>query len=604
MAEAISHRGPDGKGLERSKCKHTVFSHRMLSIVDVGNYVQPFVYKEQGIELLLTFNGEIYNYLELRESLATCGHIFRTKSDTEVLLHAYLEWGEGCVEYFDGDFAFAIYDGRNRCLTLARDRLGVKPLFYYFDKEKFYFGSEPKAFFPVLGKDRKPDLITIADFFLEKDILVDACARPDRSFYENVRCLEPGSILQVRVGNPKITILKYWEPSFHRNKDKDIGRFSTEIRNELIQAVVERVPGEVDYGALLSGGVDSSIISSILLEQSKKPTIATINFTRGYNPDIDYAELFAERFSIELDAYAWSPASLLEELDALVYAMDEPHDTSRQLGLLLAYKRLSDRNCKVAIVGEGSDEFNFGYYYSYPGFGVDAQLISSKSEFLKKCILRSDFANQWLTADFRAMHPASELLEFSYSRYFDCDSSESYLDAIQRYYINRFLKYRLDVNDRCAMYYGIESRVPYCDHKLVEFFLEVPPQLNCEAHTEKRILRNAFQGRLPDVLLFRKKHPLPENNTVSMHNLIIQQIERRMPRLNSGIWDIVDRNRVLLELNKYMNLIHSFDYGGFDSGTLRELSQPTLLTATPKFRAKHFFLLLSLFTWYNTNFGD
>src|SRR3989338_1325399 len=298
MNDALRHRGPDGEGSFVSRDKSVFLGNRRLSIVDMEGGNQPLSCEHKGNFYAITFNGEIYNYRLLRRELEQKGHQFSTPGDTEVLLQSYIEWGRGCLKRFNGQFAFAIYDGKSRKVFLARDRVGIKPLYYTQSGSSFLFSSEPKGLLAHHGVSRIPDHETIASYFIVLMTLTDCGSPPERSFYGGINALPPASYAFVdKDGLHKPQ--RFWELPFPEISPEQRLKGSKAVnvlRSALEEAVRIRIPSEVDFGTALSGGIDSSIVSLLSLRHSGKLTSATIGFLD--DPDYRHARLLAKQKGI------------------------------------------------------------------------------------------------------------------------------------------------------------------------------------------------------------------------------------------------------------------------------------------------------------------
>lgn len=602
MMETLRSRGPDGAGILTAPDHSAIFGQRLLSIVGVGTNAQPIARSVRGRFYLLTFSGEIYNYREVKAELIRRGHTFTTLSDTEVVLVAYAEWGAECLQRFNGDFAIAIFDESKKQLFLTRDRVGVKPLFYWLGPNgELAFASEPKAILKHPSVLCRPDLGTIADFFLHKDFLTNATSLPDRSFYEGVKSLPPGTYGIFSGGD--LTVSSYWELPFGDRSQESEERLTEKLFASITAAIDIRVPQEAAFGTFLSGGVDSAIINARLRQKGLSFPAATINFELGSNTDFTYAAHLARELGIQLIAPPLSPRFLLEQLEEMIRCLDEPHDTSRQLGLFACYGLLASSRCKVALVGEGSDEFNLGYYFSYPGFERDLNSCNSADALFEAASRRAPFATGLLAPSIRAEVDWDSVIWHDIEQnYLACSSSDP-VDRMQFYYARRFLKYRLDANDRCGMAHSVEARVPYCDHNVIADCLSVPIGLNIGNGLEKRILRQAFHATLPEQFLYRPKFPIPENDSLMMHSAVSDLLEQRIAGAPSSVWDLLSKKEASRLSLQYQRLVRGAAANTSAAVKLAELGQPASLTDAPTMQAKHPFALLTFIVWFEQNFG-
>lgn len=598
MNDSLIHRGPDGEGTFISKNRHIIFGHRRLSIVDIKGGMQPITVIHRGYEYSIVFNGEIYNYKELRKKLKKKGYVFKTKSDTEVLLNSYIEWGAKCVKKFNGPFAFAIYDSKSNRVYLARDRLGIKPLYYSVLKDgTLIFSSEPKGILQHPKFEKEPDNETIVDFFLGTFVLTDSCPTLNRSFFKNIYSLEPGTYALFGKNNLKIT--QYWDIPINKKSENFKSDIPKLLKKELEKAILIRIPEEVKFGTTLSGGIDSSIITSTTADNYDGQVISsTIKFKNQDNSDFSHAKLLAKEKKLKLLETNLTPKKMISTIDAMVKAMDEPHDTVRQLGLFATYLTLYKASCKVVLIGEGSDEFNLGYYFTSPGFNKDLDLCYNSKTFRKIWKKRSKHALKYFNKDFLKSIQIDKIIDYNISNYYEKCKSDDPTKKMEYFYTKKFLKYRLDANDRCSMAHSVEARVPFCDHNFVKIALQVPHKLNIKNNCEKYILRQAFRNSLPKEIYNRRKYPLPENEEIEFHRLIAKELDNNVRNTNPAIWKILNKNHIISLNKNFKNKIRKIAENG--NGTLTKeilMSDPTDL------RSKHIFIALTFMRWFNIYFN-
>ncbi|MGD9511136.1 MAG: XrtA/PEP-CTERM system amidotransferase [Geminicoccaceae bacterium] len=537
MTAAVRHRGPDGEGIHLEP--GLGLGHRRLAVIDLAGGAQPMAGPEGRLRLV--YNGEIYNYRELRTDLVARGHRFATRSDTEVLLAAYAQWGAGCVERLRGMFAFAIWDARERRLFLARDRLGEKPLYHATTADGLLlFGSEIGAV--LAGMDTSPPL--------EPEAVADYLAYgyvPDpRSIYRGVHKLAPGHVLELRVGSGGPALRRYWRPDFsgepHRGRTEDLAR---ELAWRLAEAVRLRLVADVPLGAFLSGGVDSSGVVALMAQVGNGPvTTCSIGFGDPAFDETHHARNVAERYGtrhheerVEVEA----PATLLGEL-ARLYG--EPFADSSALPTWIV-SRMARRHVTVALTGDGGDEV-FAGYRRYPllvreeavrarlpaglrhsVFGPLARLypkldwaprpLRAKATFES---LATDTAGGHLRAvtalpgagrggllspDFLAAlggyDPASVV-----ARHLAEAGTTDPLARAQYVDLMTWLPGRMLVKvDRASMAHGLELRPPLLDHELIEWATRLPAASKLQGMAGKIVLKQALRPHLPPELLHRRK---------------------------------------------------------------------------------------------------
>jgi asparagine synthase (glutamine-hydrolysing) len=596
MNDVLAHRGPDGEGIFVSLDKHAIFGFRRLAIVDVENGAQPIEIIHNQYHFAIVCNGEIYNHRELRGQLEKKGHTFKSGSDAEVLLISYIEWGEKCLSRLNGAYAFAIYDGKKELIFLARDRVGIKPLYYSIIDGTLIFSSEPKGILCYPGFVREPDVETIAEYVLGTHSFPDGCAPLDRSFFMGIKSLHPGKYGIFK--NNTLSCATYWDVFIEKSEGAD---HEERLRAQLIKAVEIRIPDEVRFGTALSGGLDSSIVTSIVENQQNEEVLSTcVRFCDcGFNPDYEHAQKLASQRRIRLIPTDINAEDLLTYIDPMIRAMDEPHDAIRQLGLFAVYRTLQQAGCKVALVGEGADEFNLGYYQTYPGFFIDEEGIK-KPEHLHNALANKiplfshHFTDEFLkSVDFEKI--ITSIVENHYEK---CQSAKP-IDRMQYYYCKKFLKYRLDANDRCGMAHSIEARVPFCDHNVVEASIQISDKLNIAKGTEKNVLREAFKDTLPKEIIERRKYPLPENTEIAFYRLIAKKMDETIASMHPSFWNLLKRESILELSSRFKEKIDGLEIKEVD---MDDLTSEVPLGEESDVKIKHVFGILTLMRWYQIYF--
>jgi len=588
MNDILTHRGPDGEGIFLSD--NITLGNRRLSIVDVKGGSQPVIYNQGNEQYVITLNGEIYNHNDLRKELESKGHQFETSSDTEVLLKSYAEWGKDCLPKLNGQFAFAIYDSKNKNIFLARDRLGIKPLYYSNNGNSFVFSSEPKGLLARSDIDRKPDHETIANYFVAMMTLVNCGAPPDRSFYNGIKALPPATYAFVDdrgLQDPQ----KYWDLPFPENRIK--GNEAIEVlRSTLEDAVRIRIPNEVEFGTALSGGLDSSIVTVLALQYTNQLTSATIGFSD--DPDYKHAKLLSKLKGIRLLHPELTPEEMIEGIDDLVKAYDEPHNTARQLGLMKVMKTLGNEGFKVALVGEGSDEILLGYFRKSPGFADGAY---KNPEILRRGLIeRAKFSKKYFSDKFLREINLEETAESIFSKEFN-QSQNNPLDKMVSWYLRRFMTgYRLLANDRSGMHYGLEVRTPFLDHHVIEAALSMEPSFNLQGGTEKHALREAFKDILPKEISQRRKYALPESRNLHFYDLLAIKLEDEINNA-SNVWEILSKDYARKITSDLKTRIEEIRRGGEN-----DLTKAITLNQNVSLRIKHAFSILTFLRWFDLNF--
>ena len=539
MRDVITHRGPDDEGLFIDA---TVgLGHRRLSIVDVAAGHQPMT-NEDG-SLHITYNGEIYNHTDFRAELEAKGHVYQTHCDTETILHLYEEHGEKCVEYLRGMFAFAIWDQRRKELFIARDRLGVKPLYYIHTEDgSLYFGSEIKTLLKAGAV--KPEI----NYHALPDYLANHSPSGEETLFRGVKRLLPGHTLVWSDG--KVRIRRYWDVSFAEREEARSDKDYIAEWYELFRTAVRlRLMADVPLGMFLSGGIDSSAIAAVMSSLVDEPIKTfSVAFAEREANELEYARLVANTFKTSHHEIVVSPEDFFGALPKLVWHEDEPlaHPSSVAL-YFVSY--LASQHVKVVLTGEGSDELLAGYARyrkTILNLGLGQRYHSLTPEFLQKGVragiegmpsssrLRQKLSRTFLTVppdiesiyfDNFAVFPRrmqTELLSLDTrerigsidphavaGKAFRQTDATSTLERLLYADIKTYLHELLMKQDQMSMATSVESRVPFLDHKLVEFTCRLPERLKLRGGTTKYILRESMKGVLPDAILSRSKMGFP-----------------------------------------------------------------------------------------------
>ncbi|MFC0602161.1 asparagine synthase (glutamine-hydrolyzing) [Streptomyces palmae] len=521
MTRTMARRGPDAAGVWLDT--HAALGHRRLAVIDIEGGKQPMPVRNGDRTLLATtYSGEVYNYRELRAELAGRGHAFHTRSDTEVVLHAYLEWGEAFTERLNGMYAFALWDPLREELLLVRDRMGIKPLYYHPTPDGVIFGSEPKA---ILAH---PAVRPVVD----AEGLAEALAfvkTPGHAIYRGMYELRPGHTLRVRRGG--LTVRRYWglEPREHPDDlDTTIGR----VRALLEDIVARQIITDVPLCTLLSGGLDSSAISALvaraLAERGRGPVRSfAVDFVHQAEhfhpddlrptPDRPYAHALAEHIrsahhDIVLDAAAVSePANQAAVLTArdLPVGLGEM-DTS----LYLLFKAIRQQST-VALSGESADEVFGGYrWFHLPEVvGADtfpwlaAQAVDGTGADGRVSLLDRGLLDRLDMAGYQDARYREALAEVPHTA--GLSAAERRMREICHLHLTRFVQILLDRKDRTSMAVGLEVRVPFCDHRLVQYVFTAPWAMKTFDGREKSLLRAATRDLLPAQVADRVKSPYP-----------------------------------------------------------------------------------------------
>jgi len=488
----ISHRGPDSKGYFLDK--NISLGHRRLSIIDLDKRAdQPMRYKN----LVMIYNGEIYNFKEIRKKLEEKGIKFDTTSDTEVLLKAYYVFKEKVLELLNGMFAFAIYDEDEKSLFIARDRLGIKPLYYYQKENSFVFGSEIKALL-------KLEINTELAYEAINQYFISRYMPKEGTQFKYIKKLKPGHYLKFK--DNKIEIKKYWSPEINE-EEKDEERNKKTILNLFSDSVKKRLISDVPVGIFLSGGLDSSAIVSLIHESGVKDiNTFTVNFGEE-NSEAKYARIIAEKYNTNHKEINVKTDSI-KILQKVAYSLDEPLGDNATLSTYNMAKETS-KHVKVVLSGEGSDEL-FGGYQKYKIFWAKKYLPPlgfTPHKRLNSLMKKNDSKSY---AEFTSVFDDKERKEL-YKHYTKIDY-QKYPFTNRR--LNSMIKIDMDSwlpndlllkNDRMTMAHGLEGRVPFLDHRLVEFALKIPENQKIGLFKNKHIYREAVKKKIPKEICERKK---------------------------------------------------------------------------------------------------
>ena len=569
MNRIQAHRGPDGEGIWLDPGGRGGFAHRRLSIIDLETGAQPMT----GLcGNTVCFNGEIYNYLELRQEVSD--YPYRTSSDTEVILAAYRKWGKDCVSRLRGMFAFALWDAGRGALFCARDRFGIKPFYYAVVGGTFYFSSEAKTLLPFL-----PEVAT--DPISLKEYLVFQFCLEGRTLFRGVRELPPAHV--IRIDNGVVREERYWEVYFAADFDHTPRFFENRLKELLEDSVRFHVRSDVPIGAYLSGGTDSGIIASVGRRLHDEPEWMAFHgkFTFGAAYDESrYARLLAERQGMTLHEVDIGSRDFVDTIRKVIYHLDYPVAGP---GSFPQYhvSRLAAQHRKVVLGGQGGDEI-FGGYVRYliayfeqcikgaidGTLGKGNFIVTYESIIPNLVMLRNykpliqDFWREGIFEHldrryFRLINRAStleneirwrEIGDYSpfeaFCRIFNGGNvgSESYFDKMTHFDFKTLLPALLHVEDRMSMAHGLESRVPFLDHPLIEFAATMPSDVKFKDGTPKRVLTNAMRAELPGEIVERKDKmgfPVPLNEWLKgelrdfVHDIFNSRSARERPWFNS-----------------------------------------------------------------------
>lgn len=535
MRDSLIHRGPDGAGMIISG--RAGLAHRRLSIIDLAAGRQPM--SNDGQRIWLTYNGEIYNYRELRRQLETLGCRFETQSDTEVVIKAYEVYGDDCVDHFQGMFAFALWDVARERLFMARDRLGIKPLYYSVSDTELLFGSEIKAI--LAGMPGRPSF----NRSILPEFLASRYVAGDETFYEGIRKLMPATVFSWSAAQG-VRQRSYWQPPLSReDRSLKVSDYVEQIREGLKQAVSSHLVSDVPVGLFLSGGIDSSALAAIMAPMVDGPIHTfSVGFAERAANELDYARIAARSIgSIHRDITVTS-RQFFDALPRLVWHEDEPIAFTSSVPLHLL-STMAREHVKVVLTGEGADELFLGYDYRYrvtalnkrlgdvyagllsPGMrdsvaNMVAGLPRSLRRYGERTFLAMDSTPRDLFCEnfsvFRqlqrgallrdqdltsARDPFAEILRHYHGAGGEPLQSMSHAD-IRTYLVELLMK-----QDQMSMSASLESRVPFLDHRLVEMVAAIPGRYRLRGLQTKALLRDAVRDIVPAQIMNRKKMGFP-----------------------------------------------------------------------------------------------
>ena len=538
----LSHRGPDDSGIY--EYKNILLGHRRLSIIDLDNKAAQPMVSECG-NYVIIYNGEIYNFQEIKKYLLKKGYRFKTKSDTEVLLYSFIEDGIECVKNFIGMFAFTILDKKRGEIYLVRDRLGIKPLYYYEDDNSFIFSSEIKSILKLLSYKPLLNIYAVSSYLSYRyPILND-------TFFENIVSLPPAHYKKIELKSGKSYIQEYWNVSDkfkEQQEDKGEEFYIKKIRDILSNSVKYRMIADVPLGSFLSGGVDSSVVTALMVKNSDKPiNTFTIGFKEeGYN-EFEYARVVANKYHTNHHEIILEGKDYIENLQTLIHYKDAPLSVPNEVPLYLMSKELK-KYITVVLSGEGADEIFGGYgrIFRSPYDFERLKNLKNNEEFMQNFKTKykiDNFPNElehFLSLyrytsieDKRTLLHSSididiieQKLNKKFLHYFKELKNESYYNKIMYTFEKIHILGLLHRVDTTTMAASVEARVPFVDHRLVEFAFTIPVKYKLKWIKErpktlmsdkisenfdipKYILKKAFEKELPKEILYRRKVGFP-----------------------------------------------------------------------------------------------
>lgn len=551
MTQTLNKRGPDDENIWCSE--HIAFGHRRLAVIDLIGGKQPMKKVHDGANYVITYNGELYNTEELRKELQNRGHVFTTHSDTEVLLTAYIEWKEQCVDFLNGIFAFGVWDEQSQSLFLCRDRLGVKPLFYTELQDGLLFASEVKA---LLAHPLMKTTVNIEG--LANIMALGPSRTPGKSLFQNINELRPGYAM--RFSREGIRLWQYWKLQSKRHEEP-LEETIDHVRFLLTDAIERQLVSDVPICTFLSGGLDSSIITGIaanMFQQQNKGALHTYSIDyedneRFFNPhafqtstDTYWIQKMTDTFSTTHHSEEISQQQLIDLLVESVIVRDSPGMADVDSSLLWFCREIKS-DFTVALSGECADEI-FGGYPWFTETATGFPWIRSLSE--RSTMLQERWRKKLAVESYAQQVYLQTIAEVPYL------DGESIEEVRQRemFYLNMvwFMQTLLERKDRMSMGASLEVRVPFADHRLVEYAWNIPWEMKNLGGMEKGLLRKAMQHLLPEEVLYRKKNPYPK----TYHPVYTAGVQKWLREI------VKDKNSILHELFERQKLIELIESGG------------------------------------------
>jgi asparagine synthase (glutamine-hydrolysing) len=577
MTDAIAHRGPDGEGYYTDG--FVGLGHRRLAIIDLSAAGHQPMLSRDG-QVVISYNGEIYNFQELRAELEAVGHQFRSRTDSEVLLNAWVEWGPACVSRFNGMFAVAVWDKRAQTLFLARDRYGIKPLYYARFGDSVLFGSEQKAILEHPAARRSLDKKALVEYFTFQNIFTD------RTFVEDIRLLPAASVARVQLGSREICISRYWDYRFREPDGKvDAREYREELHRLLTQAVRRQLVTDAELGSYLSGGMDSGTLTALAAKDL--PYLKT--FTCGF--DLSSASGIELAFDERLKAEAMSALFKTEHyemvlkagdmercLPKLAWHIEEPRVGQSYPNYYVA--RLASKFVKVVLSGAGGDELFGGYPWRYYRATVCDdfehyidQYYGFWQRLLPNTMIAKVFAPIW--DDVKDVWTRDIFRDVFLTHDNELERPEDYINHSLYFEAKTFLHGLFVIEDKLSMAHGLETRVPFMDNDLVDFAMRCPVELKLNNLSEvvrlnenepankknkhfqktkdgKQILRDVMRSFIPDAIANAEKQGFSAPDASWFKGESIDFVRSKLMNPKARLYDVLDRTSVQALLAEHL----------------------------------------------------
>ena len=544
MLRTMARRGPDGRGIfQDPQCG---LLHTRLAIIDPEGGQQPMTLDWGQETYVLVYNGELYNTIELQRELEAMGHHFDGHSDTEVVLHGYAQWGEACLEKFNGIFALAVWERNRRRLFLARDRIGVKPLFYTRHREGLLFASEIKTILAYPTMKAELDVAGAMEL-----VMLGPGRMPGSGVFRGIRELEPGCMGFWEGG--KLTVTRYWKLRDREHRDS-LPETIEKVRFLVEDSIRRQMVSDVPIGTFLSGGLDSSIISAVCAGEMEKRGEVLQTFSLDYlnndiyfqaskfqpNADDTYIRLMQEAIRSRHHWTVLTPETLVSSLEEATIARDLPGMADVDFSLL-AFCREMRSSVKVALSGECADEI-FG---GYPWYRDPAVREAEGFPWAQNTLERSKLMLPGIAGD------SEEFVREAYGR--TCRESDilpenSPLEKRMKEMVNLnfrwFMQTLLDRKDRMSMHSSLEVRVPFCDYRIAEYLYGIPWMYKDLGGQEKGLLRCAVEDLLPQQICHRRKSPYPKTHDPRYEELVMGKLKELLKEKNAPLFSLISRSQL------------------------------------------------------------
>ena len=538
MLATMARRGPDDRGVFQGE--GVTLLHARLAVIDPAGGRQPMTLQFWGEEYTIVYNGELYNTGELRRELQNLGHRFEGHSDTEVLLHGYTQWGRGVLEKLNGIYAFAVWEHKSKRLFLARDRIGVKPLFYAEHGGGLIFASEIKTILKVPGFRPVLDVTGAAEL-----LLLGPGRTPGSGVLRGIRELEPGCWAAWEQG--RLTVTRYWQLTDgpHGENFEDTAEH---VRALVEDAIRRQLVSDVPVGFFLSGGLDSSLICAVASKHQAEPLMTySVDYDRNReffrpgkfqpNTDSDYLGPMEAFLGAKGHRVVLTARDLDEALEEATEARDLPGMADVDFSLLLLCREIR-KDVTVALSGECADEIFGGYpWYRDPAIRVKSGFPWAQNIEERRTLLRGNLACQCDARDFVLSRYADTIRQCHIDP--DAPPLERRMKEMVNLNFRWFMQTLLDRKDRMSMYSSLEVRVPFCDHRIAEYLYRVPWEMKDHGGYEKGLLRTAMQGWLPEEVLWRKKSPYPKTHDPAYLARMQLRLDRLLADRVAPVWELI-----------------------------------------------------------------